>query len=66
VFDRVLAKVGGRKWWTAVTGRAKVQRIYKLASSSGSKVRARGSTLPKLLYATASKLEYWLLFSCNL
>ena len=28
MFDRVLAKLGGRKWWSTVSGRLKAQRIY--------------------------------------
>ncbi|PRW57399.1 TRIGALACTOSYLDIACYLGLYCEROL chloroplastic [Chlorella sorokiniana] len=33
VLDRVIAKAGGRRWWTALSGRVKAQRAYNLGAS---------------------------------
>ena len=41
VLDRVLANSGGQRWWAALSGRIKAQRMYKLAASGkASKARA--------------------------
>ena len=34
VLDRVLAQGGGRRWWAALSGRAKAQRAYNQAAAS--------------------------------
>ena len=44
VLDRVMAKVGGNRWWTAIGGRIKAQRLYKsMVSDDRSGSNARGA-----------------------
>lgn len=38
--DRVLANFGGRRWWTALSGRVKAQRMYQTATAGGARLRA--------------------------
>jgi hypothetical protein len=40
VLDRVIAKVGGRNWWTTISGRIKSQRMYASATRDGLKLKA--------------------------
>eukprot|EP00887_Chlorella_sp_A99_P007649 scaffold20.g7649.t1 len=38
VLDRVLAKLGGQRWWTALSGRVKAQRMYHTVAAGSGKV----------------------------
>jgi hypothetical protein len=40
VLDRVITKLGGRNWWTTISGRVKSQRIYASATRDGLKLKA--------------------------
>ncbi|KAH7622361.1 hypothetical protein NADE_004948 [Nannochloris sp. 'desiccata'] len=40
VLDRVITKVGGRNWWTTISGRIKSQRMYASATRDGLKFKA--------------------------
>lgn len=38
VLDRVLAKLGGRNWWTTLAGRARVQTMFSAFRNDNAKV----------------------------
>lgn len=52
VADRVLLQTGGQRWWAALTGRAKVQRILTQRRATGSWTRALGDLDSYALGAT--------------
>lgn len=48
VLDRIIAKVGGRRWWTALGTRAKIQKLWTAASDSTVHNRSRVKALRDL------------------